>query len=127
MSNLKKKRKKILEELRHAIRHQSKIRNQEMMEKLNTMIKNGNSTAKRWAQQRRSQLTVDKVRRVYNKLSYITGNEAIKPKLWSKFRKMGKPKLYRNQMLLLKPSNQTTKNTSHKPKADSLTQQAYKM
>ncbi len=36
---LKKERKKMLEELRHAIRHQSKIKNQEMMEKLNTMIK----------------------------------------------------------------------------------------
>jgi hypothetical protein len=39
MSNLKKKRKKILEELRYAIRHQSKIKNQEMMEKLNMIIK----------------------------------------------------------------------------------------
>jgi hypothetical protein len=76
MSNLEKKRKKILEELRHAIRHQSKIKNQEMMEKINTMIKNGNSTAKRWAQQRRSQLTVDKLRRVYYKLIYITGKRS---------------------------------------------------
>jgi hypothetical protein len=47
MLNLKKKRKKNLEEQQHAIRHQSKTKNQEMMEKLNTMIKNGNSTAKR--------------------------------------------------------------------------------
>jgi hypothetical protein len=47
----------------------------------------------------------------------------MKPKWWYKFREMGKPKLYRNQILLLKPSNHTTKNTSHKLKADTTSTQ----
>jgi hypothetical protein len=37
------------------------------------MIQNGTDTAKRWAKQRQSQLTFNKLKRIYNKLSYITG------------------------------------------------------
>jgi hypothetical protein len=37
------------------------------------MIQNGTDTAKRLAKQRRSQLTINKLKGIYNKLSYITG------------------------------------------------------
>jgi hypothetical protein len=75
---------------------------QEMTEKLNTMIKNGNSTAKRWAQQIRSQLNVDKLRPMYNKLSYITGKQSNETQMVVKDHREGKPNLYRKQMLLLR-------------------------
>jgi hypothetical protein len=48
-------------------------RHHKELAKLNNMVQNGTDTAKRWAKQRRSQLTINKLKRIYNKLSYITG------------------------------------------------------
>jgi hypothetical protein len=98
-----------------------------MIKKLNTMIKNGNSTAKRWTQQRRSQLTVNKIRRVYNKLSYITGKQSNKTRIVVQIQRDGKTKILQEPDAIAQAFNHTAKNTSHKPNADSLIQQTYKM
>ena len=87
---LKKKRKNLIEELRQAIKNQSKIRRQETIEKLNAIIQKGNSTAKRWALQQRSHLTVEKMRKVYGKLSYLTGKNSDKTPISVQVQKEGK-------------------------------------
>jgi hypothetical protein len=73
LANYKKLRRQHIASLRQALRQQQTDRHRDELAKLNNMVQNGTDTAKRWAKQRRSQLTINKLKRIYNKLSYITG------------------------------------------------------
>jgi hypothetical protein len=42
------------------------------------MIQKGTDTATQWAKQRRLHLTINKLKRIYRKLSYITGKRSDK-------------------------------------------------
>jgi hypothetical protein len=73
-----KRRKQLIASLRQPVKQQHVIRHCEEIDKLNNMIQNGIDAAKKWAKQRRSQLTINKLKRIYNKLSYITGKRLHK-------------------------------------------------
>jgi hypothetical protein len=66
------------------------------------MIKIGNITAKRWAQQRRTLLTVNKQRRVYTKLRYITGKQNNKTPMIVQVQRDRKTEYYLALILVLR-------------------------
>ena len=59
--------------MRQHVKDQSEKIHKERMERLNDMIQNGTDAAKKWAKQHRAQLTTNRLKKVYNKLSYFTG------------------------------------------------------
>jgi hypothetical protein len=73
-----KRQKQLIASLRQAVKQQHVIRHCEEIDKLNNMIQNGTDAAKKWTKQRRSQLTINKLKHIYNKLSYISGKHLDK-------------------------------------------------
>ena len=73
VKSLNRDKQRIITEIRQMIKDQSIKVHQEKMERLNDMIQNGTEAAKKWAKQQRAQLTTNRLKKVYNKLSYFTG------------------------------------------------------
>jgi hypothetical protein len=89
--NDKKMRQKHIASPRQAVQQQHVDRHREEFAKLNNMVQNGTDTAKRWAKPNQSQLTINKLKRIYNKLSYITGKRVDKAPLTVQIQVNGHP------------------------------------
>jgi hypothetical protein len=82
---------RLVASLRQAVQQQHVDRHSEELAKLNNMVQNGTDTAKRWAKQRQLQLTINKLKHIYNKLSYIAGKRVDQTPLTVRIQVIGHP------------------------------------